>query len=257
MKYLEISFAFLIVLALSLTGLSCSKTGTNTQDTASPSPSASATATNVATSNLTNTDASTADSLMVQNYELARTKAASWKPDAVLVAVQVKLPLDLSVNKANETFIFGSASDTNNWWSFSVSEQSGKFVRAIIPKEDYLGTDIKPIQTKYWKMNYAKAFQLADAAGGSAFRNNNPDTQVTQTLRQMQPNGWLWWEVEYKSPTNKLILKVNPNDANIVDESGNPVSATGSNSGQVTGGAENNTGTATPTTSATSTSSAR
>lgn len=243
----------------SLTGLSCSKTNDKTQETTSPSPSASATATNLATSNLTNTDATTSDSLMVQNYELARTKAASWKPDAVIVTIQVKLPADLSTNKANETFIFGSASDTNNWWSFSVSEQSGKFIRAIIPKEDYLGTGVMPIQTKYWKMNYAKAFQLADAAGGSNFRNNNPDTQITETLHQTQPNGWLWWEVEYKSATNKLVLKVNPNDANIVDEMGNPVSATGSNSGQVTGGAENNTGTTTaiPTTTATSTASTR
>lgn len=236
-----IFLALLLVLFFSLTGLSCNK---KNQNQASPTPTPTSTApANLAQPNLIDTDPAAIETIASQNYELAKSKAISWKPDAVVVTAQVKLPADLALNKANETYIFGSASDTVHWWSFSVSEQTGKYIRAIIPKEDYLGTDAKPINVKYWRMNYAKALQLTDKSGGSEFRSANPDTQITATLHQAQPNNWLWWEIEYKSASSKLILKVNPNDANIVDEQGNPVSTGDTTRSETTGGAENNTST--------------
>lgn len=227
-----------VLLFASLTGLSCSK---KTDTTATSTPTATeTTASNLASPNLVDSDATSLEAVATQNYELAKNKATSWKPDAVLVTEQVKLPTDLGLNKANETYIFGSASDTANWWSFSVSESTSKFIRALIPKEDYLGTNINPINAKYMKMNYAKAFQAADKATGSTFRSQNPDSQVTLTLHTATPNNWLWWDVEYKSASNKLVLKVNPNDGNVVDEQGNPVST-----GTTTGGAANGTNTTT------------
>lgn len=180
----------------------------------------------LAANNLTNIDPTSIDSVIKKNYADAKVKATSWKSDAIIATVSVKLPIDLATNKAEETYIFGSATESNYWFSYSVSEADpSKFIRAIIYKEDYLGTGIKPINTTYWKMNYIKAFQLAEAAGGKNFRALNKNSVITTTLNHSQPKGWLWWEVKYQSTTttDKLILKVNPGDNNVIDANGNPV----------------------------------
>lgn len=209
----------IVLLGLTLTG--CKKTET----TATPTPSATVTTSNLPASNLTNVDPTAVDTVVQQNYNLAKVKAQEWKSDAVLVSLSVKLPSDLSVNASDETYVFGSATDTTNWWSFSISEKTSRYIRASIPKEDYLGADVTPINISYWKMNYAKAFQLAEVNGGSAFRAINPSATVTTTLHQTQPRGWLWWDIEYKAGTNSLIIKVNPNTGDVVDESGNPLTS--------------------------------
>ena len=155
---------------------------------------------------------------------LAKNKVQEWKTDAVLSAVNIKLPRDLTTNKAIETFVFGSAMDTANWWTFAISESSGKFVRAIVPKEDYLSEVTKPINNQYWKINYLEALQIAEANGGKAFRENNKETQITLTLAHTQPKGWLWWLVEYKTPEGEsLKVRINAFDKSVVDEKGNIV----------------------------------
>ena len=55
-----------------------------------------------------------------------------------------------------------------------------------------------------------------------------------------------WWEIEYKAGTNSLIIKVNPNDGQVVDENGNPLSSGGTAN-------PNAATTATPTAAATPT----
>jgi len=219
--------SFLIVLALAITFTGCKKEEEKIEATPSPTETAT-TVSNLATTNLTNVNPTTIDTIVTQNYNLAKVKAQEWKEDAVLVSIAIKLPYDLAVNASNDTFIFGSASDSANWWSFSISEKDSRYIRAIIPKEDYLGTNVQPVNMSYWKMNYGQAFQLAEANGGQAFRNVNPNTTVTATLHHTQPRNWLWWEIEYKSSTNKLVIKVNPNDGQVIDENGNPLSAGGS-----------------------------
>lgn len=221
-----------LTVVLSLSGLNCGLKKTTTTTTSTPT----ATSSNLAASNLINADSVSLDASISKNYQTAKSKASLWKPDATLATIQIKLPVDLAANSANETYIFGSAADTSNWWTISIAEQSGNYVRAVIPKEDYLGSSIKPIDTKFWRMNYVKAFQLADKNGGEKFRQDNADTQVTTTLHNTQPKGWLWWEIEYKSASNKLIIKVNPNDGNIVDEQGNPISTGEATASSVTGG---------------------
>jgi len=180
---------------------------------------------NLAVSNLTIIDPVTIDTVTKQNYNLAQVKAQEWQPDAVLVSFSIKFPQNLAVGQSDETFIFGSANDTKNWWSFSISEETSRYIRAIIPKEDYLGVDIKPIDKKFWQLNYAQAFQLAELNGGQQFRQTNPNTSITATLHNTQPREWLWWVIEYKSGVNKYVIKVNPFDSQVVDESGNPLSA--------------------------------
>lgn len=241
MKELTISEAIVdkkIILILFLLFMAFAVFGCKKQEatpTATPAETVPSVTDNLPSSNLTNVDAATIDTIIQQNYNLAKVKAQEWKPDAVLVTISVKFPQDLAVNAADETFIFGSASNSNDWWSFSVSEKTSRYIRAVIPKEDYLGTDVQPINLSYWKLNYGKAFQLTEANGGQAFRSANQNSSVTATLHQTQPRGWLWWEIEYKSSTGKLVIKVNPNTADIVDENGNPLSSGG------TSGASNTT----------------
>lgn len=202
----------LLMFGLIFTGLSCSKSAT---------PTTTPTAETTTTEDLTNAAPTSIDSSFTTNYNLAKEKVIGWKPDASLAAVSVKLPANLGLNNSTETFTFGSATDTLNWWSISIAESTGKFIRAIIPKTDYLGTAPTPINVAFWKTNYLEAFQLAEANGGKDFRKNNTDVDVTLTLMNSEPKGWLWWVVDYKTPSgNSLKVRINPNDKSIVDETG-------------------------------------
>lgn len=215
MKLWQKTGLLLLLLLFTLTGLSCNlfkKKTTETTTTATTTPA------------LLAAETSSIDSIFKANLEQAKTKAKDWKTDALLSAVNIKLPKSLETNKAIETFIFGSASDTANWWTFAISENSGKFVRAIVPKEDYLSEVTKPIDTNYWKINYLEALQIAEANGGKTFREANQDVQITLTFGQTQPKGWLWWLAEYKTETGEsLKVRINASDKSVVDESGNAV----------------------------------
>jgi len=213
-----ITLGLTMTILLTLTGLSCNlfkKKTTDTTDT---------TTATTATPALLAADSTSINQLFNANLDLAKSKAKEWKTDATLYAVNIKLPKDLSVNKAIETFVFGSAADTLDWWTFAISENSAKYVRAIVPKTDYLSTITKPIGMNYWKINYLEALKIADANGGKAFREKNTDTQITENLSQTEPKGWLWWIVEYESSTgDSLKVRINPTDQTVVDESGNIV----------------------------------
>ena len=247
-------FLIFMVLVLATTGLSCSKSN-NTQTT--PQETTTASSTTTQTTNLATVDPTTVNSTFSKNFNSAKQKATAWKSDAVLYSFTEKLPVDLSLNNGTETYVFGSAGDQANWWVYSLSEATSKSLRALIPKEDYLGNTLSPISDKYWKSNYLQAFQKADLYQGSAFRAANPNTEVTVILATGEPKGWLWWTVEYKSTSgNSLKIKINPLDLTIVDESGNIVTtstagqSTTSNtaSGTATGTTSTTTGTSTSTT---------
>jgi len=157
---------------------------------------------------------------------VARGKAKEWQDDAVLHYVSVELPTDLRPTAATQTFVFGSGKDDKNWWTYSQNEATTKSIRALIPKDDYLGSAIVPVNTQYWKMNYVEAFQLADANGGADFRAKHADAKVTLYLSHRQPNAWLWWTIEYKTPASDLLtLLVNPNRGEVIDSAGNELAA--------------------------------
>lgn len=200
------------------------------------------------TSTLKSATASDFDKPISDQLTAATTKAKLWEDDAVLHYVSVELPSDLSVTNATDTYVFGSAKDASDWWTYSFAEKTSKSVRAIIPKEDYLGSAITPINTSFWKMNYVEAFQLADANGGADFRTQHTDAKVTLFLSTRDPNQWLWWTAEYKTPAGDLLtLLVNPNRGEVVDSTGKQVAAPPTTSGT--------SNTTTPSTSATDSTS--
>lgn len=239
--------AILLACGLIFMGLSCKK--------ATP---AEETTTTTTTEDLTNIDASTIVGITT-DLNTAKEKALEWQEDAALYHLAVKLPADLSTGNATETFTFGSDKDKANWWTISISQKSNKYIRALIPKEDYLGADLTPAKLDYLNTNYVQAFQLAETNGGKAFRQKNASTTITMNLSNSQPKGWLWWVAEYKAPDGETLnIRIDPNLGQVVDEQGNPVSAESTtNNSSNTSGSSSTTGetTNTPGTSSTTTPS--
>lgn len=232
-----ICYISILFMAISLTGASC---GNSTTSVPTQSPTATSSTTSNA-QNLTNVATTVASASFDANYKLAQDKAKIWKSDAELVYVSVKLPISLEVGNTTTSFTFGSKSDADNWWNISISEKTGKYIRAIIPKADYLGTAQKTVDTSFWKINYLEAFQIAEKNGGQAFRQANQDVEATVTLAKSDPKGWTWWLVEYKTPTGSITkVRINPGDKSVVDDTGNVVS-TSTNSNTTTTNNNNNT----------------
>jgi len=157
------------------------------------------------------------------NLAIAKAKAAEWKNDAVLTAYNVKVPADLTSIDPEETFIFGSTQDTFNWWTISISAD-GSFIRALIPRQDYLGNELQPITQTAWQKTYLEALNTAEANGGLTFRAQNPEAQISLILEQAQPNNFLWWVVTYQGANNSLKVRISARDGGIYDDFGSPIS---------------------------------
>jgi len=159
---------------------------------------------------------------VAQKLATAKVKAKEWKSDAVFMAYSLKVPSDLTAQVATETFSFGSISEGNSWWTISFAP-NGNLVRAIMPKTDFLGVNIKPIQENLWQKNYVDALETAEENGGLKFRSQNPDAEISLVLEQALPKNWLWWIVEYRGSNSNLKIRINAFDGRIYDEKGNVI----------------------------------
>lgn len=220
--------ALFLVLSLGLTGCGLKQDNTSSTDTGTDTGTDTSTDTGTDTSagvtDLTTISPASAETSLQVNLAAATAAATTWKSNAALVYVSVDIPSNLAQNAGNEVYVFGSPDDPTNWWTYSLAQESGKFVRALIPKEDYLGDEITPINLNYWNMNYVEAFQLAEANGGAAFRLTSPGARANLYLSQRAPRGWLWWTAEYTAPSGEqFTLLINPNLGEVVDEQGTPI----------------------------------
>lgn len=223
---------WLLVPALALVLVGCSgkkdETPPNTTETETTQPSDSTAPTTGDPTSLTEVAPSSLNTKVTTNLNLATNAAHDWRADAVLTYASVELPASLKIDSGNEVYVFGSAADTENWWTYSISQTTNKFVRALIPREDYLGGRLDPVNIEYWNMNYAEALQLAEKNGGSDFRLANSGARVATFLSQRAPRGWLWWTVEYTAPSGEqFTLLINPNRGEVVNESGDEVAPPG------------------------------
>lgn len=235
-----------------LTGLSLPSCGNKTNTDTSATSSATSTPSSTVTLNsapLDTVDATTFDASVTATYDKAEADAKAWKSNAELVMVSVKLPSDLSLNNATQTYTYGSSDETKYWWTYSYAEQTTKYVRALVYREDYLGSTLKAIPKNYWRTNYVEAFQIAQNSGGGAdFMANNQNVSVTETLSVSDPKGYLWWLVEYTTPLgNNLSVRINPNDRTIVDETGTIIATGKAYSPDTTYTTNTNTNTTTDT----------
>ncbi len=221
----KFTLALLMLTFIMLSGLSWPSCGGKSSSDTSPTPEPSQTIT-LNEAPLDTVDAITLEPSLLANLDASAQEAKKWKGNAQIMMVSVKLPLDLSLNNSTETYTYGSADETNYWWTYSLSEQTGKFVRALVYKDDYLGKEMTPINLQYWRTNYVEAFQIAENYQGKQFRSNNSNVTVNLTLSVSEPKNWLWWLVEYKSEDgNSYSVRINPNDRTIADEAGQTIQA--------------------------------
>ena len=214
-------FLILSVLTVFLVGLnlSCKKTS----ETPAPSPSVSESQSQAPqTDDLTNLDASTALEEITANFNTAKQKAAQWQTDAALYSSSAKITKSLKWEDVIEVYTFGSPAQPAYWWTISISVRSKNYVRAIIPKEDYLGANLVPIRTQYWKINYAEAFQIAEKNGGKEWRDKQKDNnyQTTATLAHGEPKGYLYFLVEYQlaDGSDKKTIQIDANSGEVINE---------------------------------------
>lgn len=208
----------LLTISLSFAGLSlnCKKTDTTT----TPTPSASEKPTSEQKNDLTNVDPSSFSSEISANLETAKQKAAQWQGDAVLYSASAKITSSLDPEDVIEVYTFGTPAQASYWWTISISTRSKNYVRAIIPKEDYLGSSLVPVRAQFWKISYVEAFQVAEKNGGSDWRGKQTqDYQITATLAHGEPKGYLYWTVEYRNNlgTEKKAVQIDANSGEVIN----------------------------------------
>ncbi len=167
--------------------------------------------------NLANVDASEFDEVVRDEYAVAKTKAQEVNATNTLRAIEVELP-SVKINSGNNRYVFANPEDTNNNWTITISQLTGNYIRALIPKSDYVG-ELQELDTKLWKFNYVTALQIAEENGGLTFRENNSIAGIKLTLKHVSPDSWLLWNVVYTSSTGKeLSVKIDSNSGKVIEE---------------------------------------
>ncbi len=171
---------------------------------------------NTSISDLTTIDPKEFDAVSQAEFEKANGMAILHDPKQQLAAIEIELP-SLALNSGNTRYVFISESDTANNWTVTFSQQTGNFIRADIPKSDYLGS-LSPINLTLWKFNYVTALQIAESEGGLKWREENGFGQAKLTLRHNGANNWLVWLVEYVSGDQTFSKIIDANSGKIVEE---------------------------------------
>jgi len=189
------------------------------QETTQTTTSEQTTTPSVTAQDLSNLPPAQFDASIKENLAQATSFAKKWRSDAKLVYFQVKLT-SLIPNEGTEIFAFDSPSVSDSHFTFTISQKSKRYIRAIIPEEDYLG-NLSAIDQSFWKYNYVSALQTAETAGGKEFRDKNSTWTIEINLSRGEPNNWLWYVIDYKSETgDSFSIKINPETGEINKETG-------------------------------------
>ena len=156
---------------------------------------------------LTNTDPTEFTTELKNELALANSKAIAYDSQEVLSGVEITIPGALVPRSGNSTYIYDSPTETSAHFTINIAQATQNFIRAVIPKEDYL-SDLTPITLKSWKYSYVDALKIAEKNGGSAWRSKNTLSQLKMTLRNALPKGWLYWIINYQSDSSGLQLQV-------------------------------------------------
>jgi hypothetical protein len=168
--------------------------------------------------NLTNLDPVDFDSTLKGYLDIAATKSAEINKDYKLADIEVEIGQSLQPADATIRYAYNlGATDTSNW-IISFAQDTGSYVRSLIPSEDYLGHP-KQIDTTLWKFNYVTALQLAEKNGGLEYREKNSDfSSVKMSLKHTGEKAWLLWSVEYKGTTSGLTVLIDANSGDKVTQ---------------------------------------
>jgi hypothetical protein len=136
--------------------------------------------------------------------DLAYGKAKEENPDNVLTAIVIDFGPKLDPETVVTRYLFKSEADTANNWLITINAVSHNYIRALIPKSDYMG-DLTAIDLALIKFNYVTAFQLANQNGGSEKLSASGFSGVEMTLKQDSAKNWLVWNVSYQADSNTDI----------------------------------------------------
>lgn len=175
--------------------------------------------------NLLTIDADTIGPNQNEKLAFSRKKATEWQSNSKMVAVQIEVPSSLKQDAVSSRYIYSSPSVNYYYWTIAISADNTSYIRALIPKEDYLSSDLDIIVDDFWKLSYVQALQIADNNGGSSWREANNLGQVTLVLSRGQPNNHHYWNVEYiavdqdgqRVDSNNFKLKISSYDGQIVE----------------------------------------
>jgi len=228
-----IKLGLLLTAVLLLAGFSgCLQTNTETANQTTtpennqPSTQTPETGPSLSGENLLTIDPNTQTVEIKEGFDQAQDKAKEWQNSAQLVAIQVEIPGSLKKNYVSTRYFFSSVNVDHYYWTIALTSNNDNYVRALIPKEDYSGIDLKPVVTRYNKYNYIEALQIAEQNGGEAWRQTHNLGGVTLVLSRGQPKGWLYWQIEYlavdkngeRLPTENFKLKFNSYSGEVVGE---------------------------------------
>ena len=189
--------------------------------TVTPTTEVSPTPTKTAAATLLTVDPATVMPTLVTEFNQVEESAKAWRADAQFYAMTASWPANLVLGRAKRVYIFGSPSLPTLWWTVALNEQTNERIRALIPKEDYLGTGLPAMARQYWKINILEALQIAEKNGGTAFRTTYPGAEITSTLAHQGPLSWLWWVVTYRADTGQeLTIRIHPSSGEIYTEQG-------------------------------------
>ena len=175
-------------------------------NTAEQSTTSGDTAT-TAVDDLTTADPSDFDVTARAELASATKYAIEFTPDVKISVVEVNIGADLKKESITTRYAFSAAKDTRNNWVYTTDQSNGSFLRALIPKADYLG-EIVPINISLWKYNYISALQFADKNGGSDWRSKNTLQGITAVLKESADLKKLFWTVEYKGSDSSYVAVV-------------------------------------------------
>lgn len=211
--------AFLIILALALIAGGVwyyySNKAQTTTSTSSSTDQTTTTTPETKLSDLTTATPASYDDSVKNQLSIADSKLAEVDKKGQLAAVDISLPGTLDIGSGNSIFVYNLSADKVNCWMISISNSSGKFLRAKVPKEDYLG-ELKAIDRNFWKINYVSALQIAEKNGGLDFRNANTVSEVKITLKNADPKGWLYWFVDYNTKDSNKEVQIDANTGAVI-----------------------------------------
>lgn len=165
---------------------------------------------------LTTADAADFNEILRNELASATAKAIESDPQNKLAVIEIELP-SLLINSGETRYIFTSENNKTENWLITFNQQSNSFLRAKVPKDDYMG-DLPAMNTALWKFNYVTAIQITEDDGGLAWRNTNGLSGVTLRLIHNGQNNWLVWEVEYKSGEAIFSKMIDANSGKVITE---------------------------------------
>jgi len=166
--------------------------------------------------NLTNADPVDFDEFVKNEYAIARSKAEEVDSNNKLSAIIVELPSTLALNSGSDRYIFSSSKDTLNNWVITLDQLTQNYIRATIPKSDYMG-EVTEIDTSLWKYNFVTALQLAESNGGKDWRENNTLDSAILTLKHTEPQNFLSWTIEYSATSSTFTRKFDATSGKLLE----------------------------------------